>query len=110
MSLDLSNYKTIEEKKVIVDEWKATGLSMAEFCRRKELSSSTFEGWLNRCYPDRERKVQAPANRNMVKIQPPASRSDCMMEYRGARIHFSQSNMKDVLSALFLMSVKPGFM
>ena len=43
---------TIEEKKEIVDEWKVSGLCMAEFCRRKDINTSTFDGWLNRFYPE----------------------------------------------------------
>ena len=37
------NY-TIEEKRAIVEEWMASGITMKEFCRRKEINPSTFDG------------------------------------------------------------------
>ena len=49
---------TIEEKRVIVEEWMSSGITMKEFCRRKEINPSTFDGWLNRFYPDREKKIK----------------------------------------------------
>ena len=53
------NY-TIEEKRVIVEEWMSSGITMKKFCRRKEINPSTFDGWLNRFYPDREKKFRSP--------------------------------------------------
>ena len=35
-----------EEKKRIVDECMASGLSIAEFCKRKGINDSVFDGWL----------------------------------------------------------------
>ena len=49
---------TIEEKRVIVEEWMSSGITMKEFCRRKEINPSTFDGWLNLFYPDREKKTK----------------------------------------------------
>ena len=59
---------TIEEKKVIVDECMASGLSRAEFCRRRGINASTLDGWLNRFYPGREKKTQSNCT-GLVKIQ-----------------------------------------
>ena len=90
---------TIEEKRVIVEEWMASGISVKEFCRRKEINPSTFDGWLNRFYPDREKKTKK-RNTAMVKIQAAGLDGEFLMEYRGARIRFSQASLKDVLQAL----------
>ena len=98
-SLMFTPIYTIEEKKVIVDEWMESGLSMAEFCRRKEISTSTFEGWLNRFYPDREKKIQTKRT-GLVKIQSTARERELVMEYCGASIRFGQSALKDVILAL----------
>ena len=50
------NY-TIEEKRVLVDEWIESSINRAEFCRMKGISTSTFDGWLNRFYPEREKEA-----------------------------------------------------
>ena len=90
---------TIEEKKVIVDECMASGLSRAEFCRRRGINASTFDGWLNRFYPDREKKTKKRQT-SMVKIQSAGLDGEFLMEYRGARIRFSQASLGNVLQAL----------
>ena len=93
------NY-TIEEKKVIVDECMASGLSRAEFCRRRGINASTFDGWLNRFYPEREKKTQVKST-GLVKIQSAAANeSEFVMEYGGAKIRFSQSALQDVIKTL----------
>ena len=92
------NY-TIEEKRAIVEEWMSSGITMKEFCRRKEINPSTFDGWLNRFYPDREKKTQKKST-GMVKIQVAVPDCGFLMEYRGARIRFSQASLRDVLQAL----------
>ena len=92
------NY-TIEEKRVIVEEWMASGIVRAEFCRNKGINPSTFDGWLNRFYPDREKKTKK-RNTAMVKIHEADHDGEFLMEYRGARIRFSQASMGNVLQAL----------
>ena len=92
------NY-TIEEKRTIVEEWMASGIVRAEFCRNKGINPSTFDGWLNRFYPDREKKTKKRQTA-MVKIQAAGLDGEFLMEYRGARIRFSQASLKDVLQAL----------
>lgn len=37
-----------EEKRRICEEWEASGLSKAAFCGQKQLSLSTFQGWVRR--------------------------------------------------------------
>ena len=92
------NY-TIEEKRTIVEEWMASGIVRAEFCRNKGINPSTFDGWLNRFYPDREKKTKKRQTA-MVKIQAADLDGEFLMEYRGARIRFSQSSLGNVLQAL----------
>ena len=72
---------------------------MKEFCGRKEINPSTFGGWLNRFYPDREKKTKKRQTA-MVKIQAAGLDGEFLMEYRGARIRFSQASSKDVRQAL----------
>jgi transposase len=31
---------------VLIDEWNASGLKLPEFCRRRELSRGTMQGWV----------------------------------------------------------------
>ena len=69
------NY-TIEEKRVIVEEWMSSGITM------KEINPSTFDGWLNRFYPDREKKTKKRQTA-MVKIQSTGLDGEFLMEYRG---------------------------
>ena len=90
---------TIEEKRVIVEEWMASGIVRAEFCRNKGINPSTFDGWLNRFYPDREKKTKK-RNTAMVKIHEADLDCGFLMEYRGARIRFSKASLRDVLQAL----------
>ena len=90
---------TIEEKRVIVEEWMSSGITMKEFCRSKEINPSTFGGWLNRFYPDREKKTKKRQTA-MVKIQAAGLDGEFLMEYRGARIRFSQASLGNVLQAL----------
>ena len=90
---------TIEEKRVIVEEWMSSGITMKEFCRRKEINPSTFDGWLNRFYPDREKKIKKRQT-SMVKIQIAGLDGESLMEYRGAMIRFSQASLKDVFQTL----------
>ena len=92
------NY-TIEEKRVIVEEWMASGIVRAEFCRNKGINPSTFDGWLNRFYPDREKKTKKRTTA-MVKIHEADLDCGFLMEYRGARIRFSKASLRDVLQAL----------
>ena len=92
------NY-TIEEKRVIVEEWMASGIVRAEFCSNKGINPSTFDGWLNRFYPDRENKTKK-RNTAMVKIHEADLDCGFLMEYRGARIRFSKASLRDVLQAL----------
>ena len=92
------NY-TIEEKRVIVEEWMASGIVRAEFCRNKGINPSTFDGWLNRFYPDREKKTKKRQTA-MVKIHEADLDGEFLMEYRGARIRFSQASLGNVLQAL----------
>ena len=93
------NY-TIEEKRVIVEEWMSLGITMKEFCRGKEINPSTFDGWLNRFYPEREKKTQVKST-GLVKIQSAAANErEFVMEYGGAKIRFSQSALKDVIQTL----------
>ena len=92
------NY-TIEEKRTIVEEWMASGIVRAEFCRNKGINPSTFDGWLNRFYPDREKKTNKRQT-SMVKIQTAGLDGEFLMEYRGARIRFSQASLGNVLQAL----------
>ena len=56
---------------------------MKEFCRRKEINPSTFGGWLNRFYPDREKKTKKRQTA-MVKIQSAGLDGEFLMEYRYA--------------------------
>ena len=90
---------TIEEKRVIVEEWMSSGITMKEFCRRKEINPSTFDGWLNRFYPGREKKTQSNCT-GLVKIQSAVQDREFVMEYCGARIRFSQSALQDVIKTL----------
>ena len=91
---------TIEEKKVIVDECMASGLSRAEFCRRRGINASTFDGWLNRFYPEREKKTQVKST-GLVRIQSATTNErEFVMEYGGAKIRFSQSALQDVIKTL----------
>lgn len=90
---------TIEEKRVIVEEWMSSGITMKEFCRRKEINPSTFDGWLNRFYPNREKKIKKRQT-SMVKIQIAGLDGEFLMEYRGAMIRFSQASLKDVFQTL----------
>ena len=92
------NY-TIEEKRTIVEEWMASGIVRAEFCRNKGINPSTFDGWLNRFYPDREKKTKKRQTA-MVKIQSAGLDGEFLMEYRSARIRFSQASLGNVLQAL----------
>ena len=92
------NY-TIEEKRTIVEEWMASGIVRAEFCRNKGINPSTFDGWLNRFYPDREKKTKKRQTA-MVKIHEADLDGEFLMEYRGARIRFSQASLGNVLQAL----------
>lgn len=92
------NY-TIEEKRTIVEEWMASGIVRAEFCRNKGINPSTFDGWLNRFYPNREKKTKKRQTA-MVKIQAAGLDGEFLMEYRGARIRFSQASLGNVLQAL----------
>ena len=92
------NY-TIEEKRTIVEEWMASSIVRAEFCRNKGINPSTFDGWLNRFYPDREKKTKKRQTA-MVKIQAAGLDGEFLMEYRGARIRFSQASLGNVLQAL----------
>ena len=55
---------------------------MKEFCRSKEINPSTFGGWLNRFYPDREKKTKKRQTA-MVKIQTAGLDGEFLMEYRG---------------------------
>ena len=76
------NY-TIEEKRVIVEEWMASGIVRAEFCRNKGINPSTFDGWLNRFYPDREKKTKK-RNTAMVKIH--EADLDCGFPFAGSLV------------------------
>ena len=78
----------------------ASGLSRAEFCRRRGINASTFDGWLNRFYPEREKKTQVKST-GLVKIQSAAANErEFVMEYGGAKIRFSQSALQDVIKTL----------
>lgn len=78
----------------------ASGLSRAEFCRRRGINASTLDGWLNRFYPGREKKTQSNCT-GLVKIQSAAANeSEFVMEYGGAKIRFSQSALQDVIKTL----------
>ena len=73
---------------------------MAEFCRRKDINTSTFDGWLNRFYPEREKKTQVKST-GLVRIQSATTNErEFVMEYGGAKIRFSQSSLKEVIQAL----------
>ena len=74
-------------------------ISMKEFCRRKEINPSTFDGWLNRFYPDMEKKTKKRQTA-MVKKRAAGLDGEFLMEYRSARIRFSQSSLGNVLHAL----------
>lgn len=65
-------------------------ISMKEFCRRKEINPSTFDGWLNRFYPDREKKTNKRQTA-MVKIQAAGLDGEFLMEYKGARTRIQPS-------------------
>ena len=80
------NY-TIEEKRVLVDEWIESSINRAEFCRMKGINTSTFDGWLNRFYPEREKKT-CERSSGLVKIQSAAQEREFVMEYGGAKIRF----------------------
>ena len=91
---------SIEEKRAIVEEWRGLDLTMSEFCRRKELSASTFEGWLNKFYPDRAKKTQQNKCMDLVKIQESRPERVLEMQYKGATIRFAQSSLREVLQVL----------
>ena len=92
------NY-TIEEKRVIVEDWMASGIIMKEFCRIKENNTSTFDEWLNRFYPDIEKKTKKRSTA-MVKIQAAGLDDEFLMEYRDTRIRFNKASLRNVLQAL----------
>ena len=92
------NY-TIEEKRVLVDEWIESSINRAEFCRMKGINTSTFDGWLNRFYPERDKKT-CERSSGLVKIQSAAQERELVMEYGGAKIRFCQSALKDVIQVL----------
>ncbi len=79
--------------------WMASDLSWAEFWRGKGIDTSTFDGWLNRFYPEREKKT-CERSSGLVKIQSAAQERELVMEYGGAKIRFCQSALKDVIQVL----------
>ena len=91
--------EAVKTKRVLVDEWIESSINRAEFCRMKGINTSTFDGWLNRFYPEREKKT-CERSSGLVKIQSAAQERELAMEYGGAKIRFCQSALKDVIQVL----------
>jgi len=49
--------RTTEERRVLVEEFKGSGLGVAEFCRRRDLRMGTFYHWVQREKQGRRKAV-----------------------------------------------------
>lgn len=89
---------SIEEKDAFINEWNASGLTAKEYCNRKGISASTFNGWRRRMHPETNRKETQKTG--MVRIQPSSKSGEMVLEYCGARIRFCRSALKEVMQVL----------
>ena len=72
--------RTAEQRRELIDEWKASGLGKAEFCRQRGVSLATFCHWFG-TKKKRQRKratkgaAQAPTFAEVAMVQPTVEQS-----------------------------------
>lgn len=72
--IDIKNM-TLESRKALCEEWKASGLKASVFCKQKGLCRSTFHGWCtklglhpNKTNDSNKRKYQKRNDKNWLPL------------------------------------------
>ena len=84
----MSIRKTIEEKEILIADYKASGLYMGKWCSAHDIAVSTFSGWINK----RKKKTsKSNCESKFVEVtfsaeQQPVDASDIAIEYKDFKI------------------------
>jgi len=95
----------------LIGEWKASGLSQAEFCRQRNISIRSLNNWLYKS-PYRERVAQVMAARAQGDIHPEMPRfvpMSVVATTPTSDAHTSTSAIEIVLASGSRIAVMPGF-
>lgn len=84
--------KSYADKEQLIDDFKASGLSMAKFCKQHDIPSSTFSGWLRTA----KKKSASEKTVKFVEVTVPAERvaedsASITVEYKDIKISVSDT-------------------
>ena len=94
--------RTAEQRRELIDEWKASGLGKAAFCRQRGVNLATFCHWFGR-KKKRRRKgaAQAPKFAEVAVVQPTVEQAAIeILLPNGSRIGIRHQGKRDDLVAL----------
>lgn len=103
-----------EYKWALIEEYQSRNVSMRAYCKEKELSLSTFAGWLKkiRMYGQSELKMLPHSNNKLSPIDvtnevksiskeaDESSNYTFTLETKGLKLTFSINNLKEVLEVI----------
>ena len=95
----------------VVSQWRASGLSQKEFCRRRDISDRALNNWLYKS-PYRERVARILAARSQGKLDAQAPRFLPVAVLSDAPVAASEAScatIEVVLKSGSRIAVTPGF-
>ena len=97
LSVDRTIKMTGEIRRSHCEDWRKSGLSMSEYCRRLGLSVSSLSGWLKKFH------YAAPTKKKIKPEETISPRRQCMeiILVSGIRLRFSEiGNMSEIVRLL----------
>ena len=83
--------KTIEEKKKLITDFKASGLSMTKWCKEQGIATSTMSKWIKKYAPQQQKAkfIEIPKTIKEKRYNKPI-----VIEYKDFKISISESLMQ----------------
>ncbi len=89
------SFKSKEDKKNLIEDWQASGLSIRKWCQQVQIPQSRFHQWKNKLLP-----VKKTVPNAFVEL-PEEKVTDIQLEYKGVKIYLSKGFDENLLSECF---------
>jgi hypothetical protein len=79
--------RTREEWTALVEQWKASGKTMAAWCLEYQIHKNTFSYWVKGAPKRLPKKNIGIARNAFTELTDETSKTDVLIEWRGCKIH-----------------------
>jgi len=69
----MGNKLSVEQKRALVDEWRESGLTQTEFCKRNGVSTSNLSNWKINLSDNKPKKAKLASNKKSLSDKAPIS-------------------------------------